>query len=259
MFPGFPPKSRTTPVPAQFFTDLLPAIDDLGELKITLYAIWRLDQMEGNVRYLRRVDFAADDNLMSGLGKTRQEAEIRLDDALDRAAGRGTLLAARLTGHALNLGPPPVSMPKPAEWSSSSSRRIETTVGVETLYFLNTPLGRAALEGLQKGKWKPDSFREATVIPAERPNIFRLYETHIGPLTPLIADALREAETTYPPEWLPDAFRIAAENNVHKWRYVEAILKSWLEKGRDDRENLRDSEQDRYKYIRGEFADFIEH
>jgi DnaD/phage-associated family protein len=231
-FPGFPPKARTTPVPAQVFTDLLPAIDDLSELKLTLYTIWRLDQMEGTIRYLRRVDFAADDNLMSGLGKTRQEADIRLTDALERATARGTLLSATLTGPGRNA---------------------------ETLYLLNTPRGRATLEGLQKGKKTPDPFRDATILPAERPNIFRLYETHLGPLTPLLADTLREAEITYPPEWFPDAFRIAAENNVRKWRYVEAILKSWLEKGRDDRENLRDSEKDRYKYIRGEFAEFIEH
>ena len=242
MFPGFPPRSRTTPVPAQFFTELLPGFDDLGELKITLYAIWRLDQMEGSIRYLRREDFAADDAFLSGMGKTRQEAEIALDDALERAATRGTLLAATL-GSALSGGLPVVE-----------GRGI-----TETLYFLNTPRGRAALESLQQGQWKPETLRDATPIPAERPNIFRLYETHIGPLTPLIADTLRDAETVYPPEWIPDAFRIAAENNVRKWRYVEAILNSWLEKGRDDRENLRDSEKDRRKYTQGEFSDFVEH
>ncbi len=232
MFPGFPPKSRTTPVPAQVFTDLLPAIDDLGEFKVTLFTIWRLEQLEGAIRFLRRADFAVDDNFMAGMGKTRQEAEIRLDDALERAVRRGTLLAANLTG--------------PGQVA-------------ERLFFLNTPRGRAALDGLQQGKWKPDDLREAMPVPSETPNIFRLYETHIGPLTPLIADSLRDAETTYPPEWIPDAFRIAVENNVRKWRYVEAILNSWLEKGRDERENLRDSEKDRYKYIRGEFSEFVEH
>jgi DNA replication protein len=228
MFPGFPTKSRTTPVPTQFFTDLLPVIDHLGELKVTLYAIWRLDQMEGTIRYLRRADFTTDDEFMAGMGKTRQEAEIQLDDTLERATVRGSLLAANLGG------------------------------ADKTLFFLNTPRGRAALEGLTHGRWRPDDLRDDP-LPTEPLNIFRLYETNIGPLTPLIADSLRDAETTYPPEWIPDAFRIAAENNVRKWRYVEAILTSWLEKGRDDRENLRDSEKDRRKYTQGEFSDFIEH
>lgn len=232
MFPGFPPKSRTTPVPVQVFTDLLPAIDDLGELKVTLYTLWRLDQMEGSIRHLRRGDFTADDTFLSGMGKTRQEAEITLDDALERACTRGTLLRATL------------------------ARKNGTA---ESLYFLNTPRGRAALEALQQGKWQPDDLRDAKPVQAELPNIFRLYEAHIGPLTPLIAEGLRDAETVYPPEWIPDAFRIAAENNVRKWRYVEAILNSWLEKGRDDRENLRDSEKDRRKYTQGEFSGFVEH
>ena len=251
IFPGFPPKSPTTPVPAQVFTDLLPAIDDLGELKVTLFALWRLDQMEGNVRFLRRADFAVEDVFMSGMGKTRQEAEIKLDDALERATTRGTLLAAKLAGNTLSGGL--------REGSAKSKSAVEGRGGTETLYFLNTPRGRAAHANLLQGKWKPETLRDAVPVPPERPNIFRLYETHFGPLTPLIADTLRDAETTYPAEWIPDAIQIAAENNVRKWRYVEAILKSWLEKGRDDRENLRDSEKDRYKYIRGEFADFIEH
>jgi len=229
MFPGFPSKPSTTSIPRQFFTELLPVITDLGELKLTIYVIWRLDQMEGNIRYLRRADFAVDDEFMQGMGKTHQEADLNLDDALERATVRGTLLGANLGG------------------------------ADKTLYFLNTPRGRAALEGLQQGKWQPDDLRDAPFVQAERPNIFRLYEMHIGPLTLLIADALRDAETTYPPEWIADAFRIAAENNVRKWRYVEAILKSWLEKGHDDRENLRDSEKDRRKYTQGEFSDFVEH
>lgn len=231
-FAGFPSNPPTLPVPTQVFTDLLPAIDHLGELKATLYALWRLEQKEGGVRFLRRADFLADSAFMSGMGKIRQEAEIHLQDALDRAVRRGVLLQTTLTG---------------------------PDGTAETLYFLHTPRGRAALEGLKRGEWHPDHLHDAVPAPPEPPNIFRLYEAHIGPLTPLIADSLRDAETAYPPEWITDAFRIAAENNVRKWRYVEAILQSWQEKGRDDRKNLRDPEKDRRKYTQGEFSDFIEH
>ena len=39
-FPGFPDgKQRLTAVPSLFFSDLLPIIDNLAELKVTLYAI----------------------------------------------------------------------------------------------------------------------------------------------------------------------------------------------------------------------------
>src|SRR5215813_5392109 len=51
-------------------------------------------------------------------------------------------------------------------------------------FLLNSPRGRAGVEAIQKGKWNPVSAH-----PMERPNIFRLYEENIGPLTPLVADA----------------------------------------------------------------------
>jgi DnaD/phage-associated family protein len=92
----------------------------------------------------------------------------------------------------------------------------------------------------------------------EQPNIFRLYEENIGPLTPMIAEALREAESTYPAQWVEEAFRIAVENNVRRWRYVEAILRSWQEEGRNDQDR-RYSERDRRRYVEGQFSDFIEH
>jgi DnaD/phage-associated family protein len=90
------------------------------------------------------------------------------------------------------------------------------------------------------------------------PNIFQLYEENIGPLTPMLADTLREAETAYPAAWIEEAMRIAVENNVRRWRYVEAILNSWKEEGRDEQDR-RDTEKDRRRYIEGKFAKFIEH
>jgi DnaD/phage-associated family protein len=60
---------------------------------------------------------------------------------------------------------------------------------------------------------------------AQRPNIFRLYEENIGPLTPLIADALRDAEKDYAEPWVDYAFSEAVKNNARSWNYVETILK----------------------------------
>jgi DNA replication protein len=232
VFTGFPSgKVRVTPLPAPFFTELLPAIDNLGELKVTLYAFWHLDQQEGNFRFLRRCELAADADLMAGLARSVETAQSALDDALERTVLRGTLLKAT------------VDYPDQAE----------------ILYFLNSARGRAAVQSLAKGDWKPDfDNRPPLALNLERPNIYRLYEEHIGPLTPMIAENLRDAESTYPMEWVEDALRIAVENNVRRWRYVEAILRSWQEEGRDDA-NRRDSEKDRRRYIEGKFADFIKH
>ncbi len=231
-FPGFPPgKVLLVPIPAQFFTHLLPEIDHLGELKVVLYAFWRLSQSEAPVRYLTREDFARDEIFMAGLGEEAAQAEAVLDDALARAVARGVLLRAEV-----ELGDAPMA-----------------------LYFLNTPKGRSAADAVRGGHWRPAADENRPVhLYLNRPNIFRLYEEHIGPLTPLMADQLEEAEAQYPLDWIEEAFRIAVANNVRRWRYVEAILERWKKEGRHDRTLGGDSEKDRRRYFDDQFADFYE-
>jgi DNA replication protein len=231
-FNGFPDgKVRLVPVPASFFSELLPQIDHLGELKLILYFLWRLDRMEGSFRYLSRVDMAADVLFMKGLADQAEEAQVVLDVALERAVLHGALLKADL--------------------------KIGTEL--QTLYFLNSPKGRAAVEAIRQGKWRPTGdAQQPVLLSQERPNIFRLYEENIGPLTPMIADTLRDAEKDYPAVWIEDAVRIAIKNNVRRWVYVEAILRSWKEEGRDE-QNRRDPQKDYRRYLEGEFSEFIKH
>ena len=228
-FSGFETQHGATGVPTAFFDDLLPEIDHLGELKISLYALRQLGRQEAPYPYLDRAGVLADAVFIAGFGETPDEREAALSEALDRAVARGTLLRG--------VAP------------------MET--GERTLYLLNSPRGRAALSGLEAGRWSPDSDPLPDLLP-ERPNIFQLYEKNIGPLTPMLADTLREAEAEYPPDWIEEAMGIALENNVRKWRYIEAILRSWREKGRDDGENQQTTETDGRKYIEGEFSDYIE-
>jgi DNA replication protein len=156
---------------------------------------------------------------------------LALNDALERAVRRGTLLRAL----------------------------IEENDNESAIYFLNSPRGRAALKALQQKAWTPGEGGHVDItLDVERPNIFRLYEENIGPLTPLIAEALQEAEGDFPVEWIEEAFQIAVENNVRRWRYIDKILRSWKEEGRHGSDR-RDSKEDRRRYYEGEFADFIEH
>jgi DNA replication protein len=225
-FSGFPAgKTRLTPIPAQFFAELLPEIDHLGELKVVLYAFWALDRQENAVRYLTRADFLADERFVQGL------APFDLDDALERALQRGILLSALPRGGAPE----------------------------ERIFFLNSPRGRAALQAVEQGKWQPPQRSQpAATLEAERPNIFRLYEQNIGPLTPLIAETLQEAEQLYAADWIEEAFKLAVERNKRRWNYIQAILKSWQEEGRDQTDR-RDTAQNRRKYVEGKFSDFIKH
>ncbi len=231
-FAGFPAgKVRLTPIPVTFFTELLPEIDNLHELKVTLYALWFLDRQEGPIRFIRFKDFAEDRRLMQGMGSEPQQSQSGLMEGLQRAEQRGTLLRIQPQGE-----------------------QIE-----DSFYFLNSPRGRASVKAYRQGEWSPDEQSQATVaIELEKPNIYRLYEENIGPLTPLIADALRDAEQLYPAEWIDEAIRKAVQSNVRRWRYVETILQSWQKEGRDGT-NRRDSQKGGRRYIEDEFADHIEH
>lgn len=120
-------------------------------------------------------------------------------------------------------------------------------------FFLNSPRGRLSAEALQKGLWQPGT----QPPPRVWSNIFRLYEQNIGALTPLVADALREAEKEYPPDWLTDAFTQAATRNKRNWKYVEAILKRWKEEGRDAGKNNQSAEANADRYTANQFADFL--
>lgn len=223
VFSGFPRgKARTVSLPEPVFTELLPLIDDLAELKVTLYVLWRLGRQRGDVRFVRGADLASDQPLLSGLGDVPQET---LKAALARAVERGTLLQAQA----------------PEE------------EGEGALYFANSPKGRAAAEAIDRGEW-PQEAR-----PADRPNVFTLYEQNIGLVTPLIADELREAEEAYPPEWIEDAFREAVSLNKRSWKYIRAILERWRAEGREDETARRHREGDRRRYIEGEYGEYIEH
>ena len=232
-FNGFPPgRLKTIALPALFFSELLPAIDNLAELRITLYAFWALHHKEGEIRYLNRQDFATDDLLMESLGEPRRAAEALLDDALERAVARGTLLHISVEGAA----------------------------GAQDLYFMNTERGRAAVEGITQGEWRPtgDPAEPVSLI-VERPNVFVLYEQNIGPLTPLIAEQLRDAEESYPVAWIEEAIAAAVNNNVRKWAYISKILERWREEGKHDAKTGGDTARDRRRYIEGKYGDLIQH
>lgn len=93
---------------------------------------------------------------------------------------------------------------------------------------VNTDLELKDLELKNNTGIKNDTVSD--LIP-ERPNIFKLHEENFGPLTPLLADALRDAERDYPPDWIAAAVEIAVGSNKRFWKYAEGILKRWKAAG----------------------------
>jgi DNA replication protein len=225
-FQGFTDKETFTQIPDSFFRQLLNDIVDADELKVTLYAIWRIKHMEGRVRFLRKEDFAA---LVPDPGP-----------ALEKTAARGTLIRAL-----------------PRATSRGVQKDNVPEGGAAALYFLNSPRGRAAAESFAKGQWSPGAALPRGTPPPERPNIFKLYEENIGPLIPLLADALKDAEQTYSEAWVAEAIEIAVTRNKRNWRYVEAILKRWKNEGKNERKNQQRTGTSSDQHKKSEFEEYL--
>jgi DnaD/phage-associated family protein len=237
---GFPDGARGSSVPDLFFSRDLPAIDDPVALKLMLHLLWRIQRRPtGSPPAQRAADLAADPTLRRGLsvlGLPEADLGAAIRGALVALARRGLLLAAPVAGDAA-----------PETWwlvadrqgretmarLEAEGRLLSQAVAPRDLDGVPAYFTRAAADGatLDVPPWGAEPV--ADPVP-ERPNIFVLYEEHIGLLSPLVAETLTDAARDYPPGWIEDAFRLAAEANVRKWAYVRAILERWAREGRGD-------------------------
>lgn len=215
-FEGFPARTEFTAIPNPFFSSVLPDIDDLAELKLTLYIFWALYRKKGYPRFITLSELRADHSLMAGLkGNGTHEESLRR--GLDGAVERGTLLRLK----------------------------IEREGEAEHLFFLNTEQDRRAIDQIEDGEIDIGGTVQAEPASTEeRSNIFALYEQHVGLLTPMIAEELKEAEVMYPATWIEDAFREAVNLNKRNWRYISRILERWSSEGRSDGRTREDSKAD---------------
>lgn len=114
-FSGFTSSETFTQVPDSFIR-MMNEIEDVAELKITLYAIWRIEHIEGNFRALCETDFETEllglsvDEIQRGLGKclergTLLKAEREADVFYFLNSPRGRLAAeAFAKGHWRDVG-----------------------------------------------------------------------------------------------------------------------------------------------------------
>jgi DnaD/phage-associated family protein len=208
-------------LPVRFFGDVLPLIEDLNQLRLLLYMFWHIEQQETKIRYFRWVDFVSDTLLCEMI-----IGEEALINALESLVSCGVVLKADLP------------------WMN------------ETYYFINGPQGRAAVSAIENGEWQSvNQERKPIQLTRQKPNIFKMYEENIGPITPLMADVLKQDELTYPDVWISDAIEIAVTHNARNWKYIQAILNRWQSKGRGNEQNRRDNSQDPESYRKSWLGD----
>ncbi|MBU6334713.1 MAG: DnaD domain protein [Chloroflexi bacterium] len=190
-------------LPGELFTDVIPQITLLSELKVTLHVFFRIARRRDHTpRRLSRAELIVDPLLLQSLrevSRLRDPVEV-FDEGMTAAVRRQTLLRVGLR-HAGSI----------ACW-----------------YLVHTAANRQWVARHAAG----DPPEPATGLRA-RATIFTLYEQNIGMLTPVMVDELHAAEQRYPIAWIDDAIRVAVRANVRSWRYVERVLERWAHHGRD--------------------------
>lgn len=201
-------------IPDRFFTDVLPDITSIGELRVTL-AFFRLMSEHGGPevpvpeRALLNDPTLREAFRVDGISTADTQEAVLI--ALDRALARGTILRVL-----------------------SRSGRAESA-----WYFLHTTVTRELVSAIGRGAIPPPKAmwtdERAPEVTSDPPTAFFLYEQNIGPLTPMVADRISRAMDDYPALWIEDAIAEAVTYNRRSWRYIERILETWSEQGRPDR------------------------
>jgi DNA replication protein len=234
-FRGFPAKMQFTSVPNVFFSNLLPQISDIAELKTTLHILGMLYRQRGYPRFVAYSQLLANRSMVSSLSGMATPPEQVMRNALEMAVKRGTLLHLVLDRDGV----------------------------AEDVYFLNDESSRQAIARIQSGELKVQGLkakRAAYVETEEPPDIFTLYEQNIGMLTPMIAEELREAERLYPQTWIKDAIKEAVNQNIRKKSYILAILERWSTEGKGGGTYQRDSAKKTApdKYIKQKYGHMVQ-
>lgn len=193
------------PLRSRYLSELLAGTTDLAELKAVLYVALLSRVAAGSLVDLSLLLTPDVSRVIAGAG-TPQPSEQRVRHALDRAVVNGALLRLRR--------------------DAGERERVQ--------YLLATEENRDLLKRLAQND---ESAAEVLNISSHeavemyRPNIFALYERLLGPLTPLMAEELRDAERSYSREWIETAMQEAASYNRRTWRYVQSILQRWESDG----------------------------
>jgi DNA replication protein len=211
------------PLPAEFFTEIVPAIKDPVELKLTLHIFYLFSRRRGRNRRIGWDELLEDEVLrrsLRALSPMRPFGDL-LEEGLECAVNRGVLLHV----------------------ASVESGRARSW------YLANTPVNRDWAEAHGSGRVGPSPGE-----PEEPLSIFGLYEQNIGLLTPLLAEELREAAEHYPQAWIEEAVREATRSNVRSWRYIRRILERWEADGKASPQDRVERSVDLSKYTTGKYA-----
>ena len=221
-----------TDIPDTFFSQVLPKIQDIVELKVTLYIFQLLNQKRDRSSDLRQtsedggvgIPFLTYGELSSYITSIDEIGEEAIRGALSSAVSHGAI----------------------------SKTALDAGGNLEEAY--------SASAGFSPTDTIP---RHAGAKPTPRPpareSIFALYEQNIGMITPMIAEELKEAEKLYPEQWIKQAFKEAVVMNKRSWRYISRILERWASEGKQNGEHRQDLKKGGPdKYTKGKYGHLVQ-
>jgi DNA replication protein len=230
-FEGFPARMTYAAVPEPFFSQVMPYITDVAELKVTLIFFRSLSHKRGSPRFVSESELRADPDVVKALGE--QDIQALLRTALDLAVERGTIL--KIT--------------------------VDNGSASDDLYFLNTGADRQAVDRIRQGEFKLPGLNVRPLQPVSienRNDVYTSYEQNIGLISPLIADELRDAVAVYPESWIHEAIKEAANHNKRSWSYISAILERWSSEGKTGGTHRGNTAADPDKYIKGKYGHMVQ-
>jgi DnaD/phage-associated family protein len=216
-------------IPESFISEHLSKINDPDLFKLLLYIFWRFDKEKSQVKYITIESIIKDLAFSEFFGKSSNEIKIRILELLTKAIEQAILIIC----------------PNPEQ------AKID-------LYFYNSIRNQEIIELIKSGDLRIENLQNISLA-SIKPNVFKIYEENIGPLTPMIAETLEDASNNFPINWINEAIQIAVENNVRRWKYIQAILDRWQEEGKDARRDQKSTQEDREKYLKGKYSGLIKH
>jgi len=208
-------------LPDSLFTQVMPQIQDIAELKVTMCVSYLPQRKRRYPPFVTYEELLTDGVPVIGMG------EDALRPALELALKQGSILQ-------LNLN-------VDGKW--------------QDVYFANTESVREAMGKIKHGELP---VKDNTIQVTEAPNIFTLYEQNIGMLTPMIVEELKEAAKLYPAQWINEAFKEAVAMNKRNWKYTARILERWASEGKDSgtrKQDIKKGNSD--KYIKGKYGHLV--
>ena len=231
-FKRVPKRGDRVEIPEQFFSDVLPNITNILELKISLIILNEIASQPVESRFINRVGIENLEQVKSLETDGIQPSLALIESVLEKLTRAKLIFSMKLNLESEDSG---------------------------EMYFLDDIEGRKLSENFKLGIVSPNITGDNPEKDIDKGmTIFDLYEKNIGIIPgSQVAEELIEAEKTYPAQWLEDAFDEAVAQDVRRWAYIRAILASWSNGGRGNYDGKTGGRNSESRYKSGKYGKVV--